>query len=191
MTRSHLSRSNRVDEDDSGFDDILYAVYIDLDTTYSGVGRYFSGILIDESMASYRQTLLDRNKESIFPNKTDEETAKYDHIPYEVGDLPCVRALVATFPWTDGFVSALLHNYKVFPALRAHAEKYLKSGEKFIVSTTCNRAKQTCFHYVPMIQQDDFLLGHPDTDSYESHQDDLIQINPERLQKGFRNLFGL
>lgn len=190
MTRSHLA-SNSGDNDDSVFDDILHAVYIDLDTTHSGVGRYFAGILIDESMASYKQTLLDRNNSSLFSNKTDDEMAKYDHIQYQVGDLPSVRAIVATFPWTDGFVSALLHNYKVFPALHKYAEKHFATREKFVVSTTCNREKQMCLHYVPMIQQKDFLLGYPDTDAYDGHEDDLLQINQERLRKGFSNLFGL
>mmetsp|Transcript_11756 Transcript_11756/g.21975 ORF Transcript_11756/g.21975 Transcript_11756/m.21975 type:complete len:273 (-) Transcript_11756:2412-3230(-) len=190
MTRRHLV-STMKNEDDSIFDDILYAVYVDLDDTYSGVGRYFTGILIDESMASYKQTLLDRNNNSTFPKINEDETEKYDHVHYEVGDLPSVRSLVATFPWTDGFVSALLHNYKVFPALRKQAEKYFTNGEKFVVSTTCNREKQMCVHYVPMIQQGDFLLGYPDTHAYESHQDDLLQINPERLRKGFSSLFGL
>ena len=34
--------------------------------------------------------------------------------PYEVGDLPSVRSAVAVFPYTGGFVSALLNNHKVY-----------------------------------------------------------------------------
>ena len=37
----------------------------------------------------------------------------FDAFEYQVGDLPSVRCAVATFPFTGGFISALMHNYKV------------------------------------------------------------------------------
>ena len=43
----------------------------------------------------------------------DSATADFQRLRYELGDLPSVRCAIATFPFTDGFVSALIHNYKV------------------------------------------------------------------------------
>lgn len=191
MTRSHLGNGNDSAGDSKIYDDILYAVYIDLENPWSGVGRYFSGILIDESKTSLKQALLDRNENATWNRNDNDELTKYDHLPYEIGDLPSVRSVVATFPWTDGFVSALLHNYKVFPALRKYCKQHLQDGHKFVVSTTCNREKKVCVHYVPMIRQDDFLMGHPDTKDYEGHQHDLLQFSPKQLLEGFKRLFGI
>lgn len=167
------------EEDDSAFDDDLYTVYIDVTSEYNGVGRFFSGVLIDDSKASMKQTLLESNMNS----------KASDHISYEIGDLPSVKSAVVQFPWTDGFVSALMHNYKVFPALYRYAKKNFPEGQKFIVSTSCNRKKQVCTHYVPMVQEDKFLLGHEDTANYEGFEDDQLSIDFEMLTKGFKKIF--
>lgn len=165
--------------DDSMFDDDLYAVYVDLTHKYGGVGRFFSGIMVDESKAPMKQKLLEAN------------VNRKDKIPYEIGDLPSVRAGVVKFPWTDGFVSALLHNYKVTPALYEWSKKNLPEGQKFIVSVSCNREKQMCTHYIPMIETEKFLMGHIATENYEGFEED--QVNLEQIYKGIkislRNMF--
>ena len=150
---------------------------------YNGIGRFFSGILIDDSKAHMKQKLLEENMKF-----------KKTETPYEVGDLPSVRAATVSFPWTDGFVSALLHNYKVFPALFNYSKEKFPKDYKFIVSTTCNRKKKMCTHYIPMIEPEKFLLGHPDTKDYSGFEDDQVSLekalDKELLMKGFQKLTG-
>lgn len=96
------------------FDDSLYAVYVD--NVNTGWGRYFSGILIDHSQSELKERLLETNANTdIHEKNRDDKSAenRFLRLKYELGDLPSVRSAVATFPFTDGFVSALLHNYKV------------------------------------------------------------------------------
>jgi hypothetical protein len=94
------------------YDEFLYSVYVD--NVDSGFGRFFSGILIDESKKELKARLLavNDNIHTVDPNENDAEHT-FLRLKYEVGDLPSVRSAVATFPYTNGFVSALIHNYKV------------------------------------------------------------------------------
>jgi hypothetical protein len=71
--------------------------------------------LIDQSQKELKKTLLSQNEKEVNEKKDDDYDAKekFLRIKYEDGDLPSVRAAVATFPFTDGFISALIHNYKV------------------------------------------------------------------------------
>ena len=170
------------DIDDSVFDDDIYAVYIDFDSPFGGVGRFFTGVLIDESKTFMKERLLEKNISA----KTKDDTDTH----YEVGDLPSVRCVTATFPWTDGFVSALLHNYKVFPALYKYAKNNLPGDHKLIVTITCNRERQMCTHYIPMIKSKNFLLGNPDTHEYPGREDDQISLNPEKIWNGLQKLMG-
>ena len=179
-TREHLL--GKKEGDDSGYDDDLYAVYIDMTAEYNSVGRFFTGILIDESKAPMKQTLLETNMQIKKKDKNE--------IPYEIGDLPSVRAAVAKFPWTDGFVSGLLHNFKVWPALYRYAQKNFPEGQKFFVSISCNREKQMCTHYIPMIESEKFLLGHSDTKDYGGLEDDKISFDLQKLMKGIKKLTG-
>mmetsp|Transcript_16540 Transcript_16540/g.18863 ORF Transcript_16540/g.18863 Transcript_16540/m.18863 type:complete len:270 (+) Transcript_16540:110-919(+) len=173
---------------DENFDDSLYSVYIDnLD---SGFGRYFSGILIDHSKDAMKNKLL--------ATKRDLEIVEDDPLGfrtsnYKIGDLPSVRAHVATFPYTDGFVSALLHNYKVFPALLKHAKNFSGNGRKIVISSTCDRELKRCNHYVPMIEEETFLLGEPDTDEYAKSKEgkDVDGFDFVKILKGVKKLFGL
>ena len=95
----------------TSYDDILYSVFIDnADADVNmGDGRFFGGILIDKSQSSLKDGLFELN--GVDASKMDNSDMKMT--PYEVGDLPSVRAALAVFPYTGGFVSALLHNYKV------------------------------------------------------------------------------
>ena len=193
MLREHLKPDQ--DADDAIFDDDLHAVYIDITNGKGGVGRFFTGALVQSSSSPLKQKLLEQNRsgkaEPLIKNGgfTDE----LDKVDYEIGDLPSVKSAVATFPWTDGFVSALLHNYKVFPALQAYATKNLPAGHKFIVSTTCNREKQMCTHYVPMLKTEKFLMGHPDTADYDGREEDgiSVDISPSKLLKGLKKMIGM
>mmetsp|Transcript_12187 Transcript_12187/g.18415 ORF Transcript_12187/g.18415 Transcript_12187/m.18415 type:complete len:289 (-) Transcript_12187:168-1034(-) len=191
-------------EDDKSFDDKLYAVYIDDVTTSNG--RFFSGLLTSEDSSangkkhedsalnsdhSMKQRLLDSpNREmSDFQRK---ERNEFERREYIIGTLPSVKCAVATFPYTDGFVSALLTNYKVFPTIAKYVKKMAKG--KLIISTTCNRDKQMCTHYIPLEDGDGekFLIGHQSTETYllGVNKDD-ISLDPRKILKGLKKLAGM
>lgn len=171
------TQSETDNKQESTFNDILYSVLIDNGDTDVGMGdgRLFGGILIDKSQSAYKDALLGLNSIEM----KDRDHRELKTAPYEIGDLPSVRSAVAVFPYTGGFVSALLHNYKVYPALIEHAKKFHKEGQKVIISSSCNEEKQLCHHYVPMTKVDSFLLGRPSSEEYKK------AITEESLSKGF------
>jgi len=190
---SELNLGGGTESSEIKFDDSLYAVYVDNFT--SGWGRYFSGILIDQSQSELKERLLETNANTdIHEQNRDDKSAenKFLRLKYEVGDLPSVRAAVATFPFTDGFVSALLHNYKVLPALSRYAKKNFGPESNIVVSTTCNRELKLCNHYMPMIEGDKFYLNQPHTDEYMKN---LAKKNKDKkkfdvMLKGLKRMFG-
>ena len=94
---------------------MIYSVFIDnTDVTVpSGEERFMVGILIDDDKKYMKESLLEINDSALetTTDSIDEHATK--HIKYEIGDLPSVRCFIAKFPYTHGFVSALMHNYKV------------------------------------------------------------------------------
>jgi len=188
-----LNLTDDLESTEIKFDDSLYAVYVD--EVNKGFGRYFSGILIDQSQSELKDRLLETNVDvpMHLKNKDDRSSEhKFLRTKYEVGDLPSVRAAVATFPFTDGFVSALLHNYKVFPALHKYAKNNFDPKSNIVISMTCNRELKLCNHYVPMIESDKFFLDQPKTDEYlkllEKKNKDQKKI--EVIAKGLKKLLG-
>lgn len=176
-------------EDDKSFDKDLYAVFIDVDSSnIAGTGRFFTGVLNADS--DTRQRILDVNGEVSKRDVNDEKYTKFDFMEYDIENLPNAKCAVATFPYTDGFVSALLHNYKVFPALVRHA-RALSSGGKLVISMTCNREKQMCTHYITLEEGEKFLLGHPDTSEYSGSSLEAISFNPDKVMKGLKKLVGM
>lgn len=176
------------EEDDDKYDEDLYSVYIDVTKPYHDKGRFFTGLLIDDSKADMKQRLLEKNANKSEKKLDDETDEQFERLDYVIGDLPSVRSAVASFPWTDGFVSGILNNYKVFPALHKYAKENLPEGSKFVVSTTCSRKKQMCTFYIPMIQQKDFLLGHKDSLEYEGYEEDQTMIDFELLWSDLKRI---
>jgi hypothetical protein len=112
--------------DDLGFkseysgDDIIYHVYLDDPSRMGGRRqRWMTGILVDNSGEEYMQQLLSFNEE-IKKNPISHEDMLQEPVRevwprllYEQEDLPSVDALVLNFPFTNGFVSSLVHSYRV------------------------------------------------------------------------------
>ncbi len=175
-------------EDDKSFDKDLYAVYIDVDSSnIQGTGRFFAGVLNTDSDA--RQRILDLNLEIPKRDLNSDKYTAFDMKEYHIENLPPVKCAVATFPFTDGFVSALLHNFKVFPALMRHA--HLQTQGKTVISTTCNREKQMCTHYITLEDGEKFLLGQPDTKDYANSMQETISFKPGKIVKGLKKLAGM
>lgn len=88
-------------------------------------------------------------------------------------------------------LSPSLHlNSQVFPALHKYAAENHDPKSKIVISTTCNREMKLCKHYVPMIQSDKFLMGHPDTEEYLAMQPKEKKYDIEAMIKGVKKLLG-
>jgi hypothetical protein len=101
----------------------IYHVYLDNPIQMGGTRqRYMTGVLTsDKDKETYCDPLYAKNSQielTIQKNKDTPEREKstaevFDEIKYEYVDLPSVDSLVVQFPFTDGFVSALVLSYKV------------------------------------------------------------------------------
>ncbi|KAL3903655.1 MAG: hypothetical protein SGARI_005279, partial [Bacillariaceae sp.] len=104
-------------------DDKLYSVFLDNPFKMGGSRqRYMTGFLVsEEDKAEFCDPLMDLNpkiektkvkfKKIAFEDKNTGEI--YKETPYESVELPSVKSLVVQFPFTNGFVSALIFSYKV------------------------------------------------------------------------------
>jgi hypothetical protein len=101
------------------FPDLMYSAYLDDPVGVSGRRqRFASGILVDNSGKDMKKKLLDMNPKIAKKRAGKDITGLpafelWEVIEYETVSLPSVDAAVVQFPFTDGFVSALFHSYKV------------------------------------------------------------------------------
>jgi hypothetical protein len=153
------------------FADTMYTVYLDEPSTVAGRQQRFAcGYLAtDVEGKKIKKALLEKNDEKTAP--TAEELydlparSLWPTLLYESQSLPSVKAAVVQFPFTNGFVSALVHSYKVIPALRAHvlAASPDHGSNPPVVISTCSSKEQMCTHYAPLVKSKKFLLGRPDS----------------------------
>jgi len=127
------------------FTNLTYSVFLDDTDVFvpGGSGRFCAGVLLDQTTLYISDKLLEKNSG---PNRKNEENSFWSH-NYTVTDLPKVRAAVATFPFTNGFISALIHKYKVFPAMVNFAQSH-GVERPIVISTRCDVVKSMCLHYI-------------------------------------------
>jgi hypothetical protein len=98
------------------YDDLLYTFYLD-DTSVipSGKQRFSGGMLLDKQQTKeFKPTLMALNEQRPGYEEGASATALYQNLlHYESCSVPSVDAAVANFPFTNGFVSALIHDFKV------------------------------------------------------------------------------
>mmetsp|Transcript_12606 Transcript_12606/g.34730 ORF Transcript_12606/g.34730 Transcript_12606/m.34730 type:complete len:396 (-) Transcript_12606:287-1474(-) len=140
-------------------DDALYHVYLDNPPRMGGRRqRWMSGLLSRTTPPEYTQTLKDKaqefadsGKSPILPEDTFDVPASevWDQLPFQRAELPeSVKALVLPFAFTNGFVSALIHSYKIIPALRQLGVEHGEEGNVPVVITNCSIKQKMCIHYV-------------------------------------------
>lgn len=153
--------------------DLFYNLFLDEPAkTPSGATRFLVGGLSTTTHGSGDTTNDDvfNVKEELIKFRTNKQIVPRreefcDDRDYEVGDVPIgVKAGVAQFPFTDGFVSALILTYKVIPAMIRHGKKH--GVENPVTFTTCSLSQYMCSHYVPLEQNQAFLFGRLNTDEY-------------------------
>jgi hypothetical protein len=152
------------------FADTMYTVYLDEPAKTSGRQQRFAvGYLAtDVDGKKIKKILMEKNDDK--PEPTKEELLDlparnlWPTLLYESQALPSVKAAVVQFPFTNGFVSALVHSYKIIPALRAHVLSLPHASENPpVIVTTCSAKEQMCTHYAPLVKSKKFLLGRPDS----------------------------
>jgi len=179
--------------------DLLYSVFIDDMTEISeGNGRFMAGLLTDKNSdksIKMRSALLEKNPkiekkiEKLKKKKELNDLRHPENILYESGELPSVVAAVAHFPFTNGFVSALMFSYKVLPTMQKWAREHIDEGSPVVVSSTCSIKQQMCTHYVPLFKADEFLLGRPDTKAHKLElQKSKKPLSSSSILKGLRKL---
>jgi hypothetical protein len=163
--------------------DQLYTVYLDNPNDMGGRRqRFAAGYLVtDKAGKSVQKTLLQRNQE-IRPPTPDElwdlpASKLWARLAYQTAELPSVNAAVVQFPFTNGFVSAMIQSWKVIPALRAYAKANGQRpgrhhnrtiNHQVTVVSTCSIRDRMCTHYAPLYDGAKFLLGQPDSDTYQA-----------------------
>jgi hypothetical protein len=118
------------------FDDKIYTIYLD-DPHFSGLGgrelRFASGYLVTDKKTEGHipALLLGKNREILAkPPPTEVEirdlaaTDLWPRLPYQQASLPSVNAAVVHFPFTNGFISAIILSHKIIPALRQHVVQH-------------------------------------------------------------------
>lgn len=151
------------------FADAMYSLYLDDPNLLGGRKlRFASGYLVtNKSGKKIKKQLLAKNSQIKPPTEDDIENLPaldfWKRLSYKSVNLPKVSAAVAQFPFTNGFVSAMVTSWKVIPALRKYAEEH---NVKPVVITTCSIDDGMCTHYLPLKKTKPFHLGHPEMNEY-------------------------
>ena len=160
-------------------DGVIYSVLLDVDTSAGvpgGSERFMTGVLNGSSATKKELLALNDNMDPIGPDAYVGDYNEGDkfgaHIPYETGSLPSVDAGVCQFVYTGGFMSTLIYQYKVFPALIKYAKENAPEGSPLVIATTCTTRDQICTHYIPLQKSDKFYLaGRAPTKEYADSLD--------------------
>ena len=163
------------------FADKLYTIYLDDPNRMGGRRQRFAAgfLAMDKEGKKIKEKLLGKNAEIKPPTAEDivelPAFKLWPRLKYETTTLPSVNCAYVNFPFTNGFVSALIHSWKVIPSLRKHAQEHVKKDSPVTVVTTCSIEDGVCTHYAPLYQGRKFLLGQPDMETY------LEQLGPEPM----------
>jgi hypothetical protein len=172
--------------------DKVYTIYLDHPgkVKQGRQQRFASGFLAKKGDPAAHKTLrelLGKNDDIKPLTRTELEDLSafklWPRLKYKHVSLPKVEAVVVNFPFTNGFVSALMHSLKVIPALRKHASE--KTKGPVVVITTCSVTDQMCTHYVPLQQNQKFLLGQPAMEQYLEGLPPAEWFDWEKIQRRF------
>lgn len=151
--------------------DVVYTIYLDDPRVVLGgrEQRFAVGVLTNHKGEESGKQLLNKNREiTEFTEKEFMELSAaelWPKIKYGKESLPKTKAAIVQFPFTNGFISALMLTWRIIPALRQHVEK--TSGKTpAVVITTCSVDDQMCTHYAPLKKGEKFLLGQPECKEY-------------------------
>ena len=163
------------------FQDRIYTIYLDdlKLVKYGRSQRFASGYLsnssksdrmIEEQLLSYNKGMEPLNR---FELKTLFAEDLWPRLKYKKATLPKVKAAIVYFPSTYGFVSSVMMQFRILPALRKYATEKLESNNRndkknpaVTIITTCHVKNRMCTHYAPLEKGNPFLLGQLPTQEY-------------------------
>lgn len=151
--------------------DVVYTFYLDDPRVIKGgrQQRFAAGILTTHKTEERGRQLLSKNPdiqeftEAEFKELSAAEL--WSKIKYEKESLPKTKAAIVQFPFTNGFISALILTWRIIPALRQHVEN-VSGDSPSVVITTCSVDDQMCTHYAPLSKKGKFLLGQLECKEY-------------------------
>mmetsp|Transcript_11537 Transcript_11537/g.25865 ORF Transcript_11537/g.25865 Transcript_11537/m.25865 type:complete len:279 (-) Transcript_11537:144-980(-) len=154
----------------------VYSVFLDVDSSAGipgGSERFMTGVLngkdVKKELMAFNADVVEQPPDA-YAGDYNEGDKFGAHIYYEVGSLPAsVNAAVCQFVYTGGFMSPLIYEYKVFPAMIKYAKKLLPEDSPIVIASTCSTKDKMCTHYIPLQKADKFYLGkRPLTKDYAS-----------------------
>jgi hypothetical protein len=177
----------------------MYHIYLDNpEDVGGGHMRFMTGILtVDkEEKRDYCHHLIEKNPgiERVKDLNKDEPEGEKDfsdlfkEVIYQYVDLPPVKSLAIKFPFSNGFTSALVLEYKIIPELRALASKQGEPGNSPAIVSQCSEAEGECTHYVTLEKGATFHGGLPSTSDYQKGITDAFSL-VSTLKGGLRVLF--
>eukprot|EP00980_Cylindrotheca_fusiformis_P031458 scaffold26401_cov113-Cylindrotheca_fusiformis.AAC.4 len=178
----------------------IYHVYLDDPSKRGGRRlRFMSGFLTsskkDDRISMLMATNDDTKRTEFTEDEYHELSARevFNLLPYQTAQLPSVDALVLQFPYTGGIASIMVQTIKVIPKMIELVEKEgekktttTRKGKKknpAIVISSCSKTDQMCTHYAPLVDGEKFLLGRPDTESYNDALGPEQMLNWHGMQK--------
>lgn len=167
---------------DEDVGDFMYSIFLDTPAHVpSGKTRYFSGALTQKDGKKMKSKLIESQK-----NPPLNDCVRGD---YEIVRIPKVKAGVAQFPFTNGFVSALILTHKILPAMTKYATQHGTEGNHPVTITTCSVQQRMCSHYVPLEKNDVFLLGRPDMTSYVKSMKEVEESKKREKDDYYQNVW--
>ena len=178
-----VAKTLRVSGPNGQWGDLIYGIYHDDANIVQAKTRFSVGALLDSDMKEKYDPLFQR---------VGRQKA------YDTAVLPKVPAIVTHFPFTNGFISALIFQFKVLPAMYDRVRSLAGENEQSIVVSTCSIQEKMCTHFAPLKSSEDFMLGKTPTAEYaekmalkNKQENEKKALKAGSILKGFKKLVGM
>jgi len=168
----------------------IYTIFLDntklIPTNYK---RSIVGTIVEKNNDDRRMLLLSKNDDNAnddtsasassdsnvyaeYKNDDDDKDGRserfWNSINYNIGIIPeKTNVLKVSFRFTNGFLSSMIHFWKVVPKIVEYIKKEKNIVEPVIIYT-CNSEEQICTFYSPLENMSQFHLNELDTNEYAS-----------------------
>lgn len=164
----------------------IYTIFLDntkvIPTNYK---RFIVGTIV-ENDDDPRMLLLSKNNDNDddtstvsntnvyaeYKNDDDDKDGRsqrfWNSVNYNIGIIPEKTSVAkVSFRFTDGFISSMIHSYKVIPKIVEYMKKEKNIVDPIIIYT-CNSDEAMCTFYSPLENMSQFHLNELDTNEYAS-----------------------
>lgn len=131
--------------------------------------RFASGLILTQDtakeLADQKKTLMAKNAEIKNPTRNEvlelSAFTLWTRLKFKETKLPSAKVNLVHFPFTNGFISSLLLEYRILPALRRSM-----NDPTAVIFSTCSVPDSMCTHYATTHTA--YLLGQPDSVQYQA-----------------------